>query len=69
MNAAEGEQLGKLFSLISLKESNVLTGQDSLQAWLLLPIPVWLSLKCKIRGKTSNSTEIVAWVKPLPNLP
>lgn len=25
----------------------MLTCQDSLQAWLLLPIPVWLSLECK----------------------
>lgn len=26
----------------------MLTCQDSLQAWLLLHIPVWLSLECKV---------------------
>ena len=30
---------------------------------------VWLSSECKIRGKSNSSTEVIALVKPLPNLP
>lgn len=45
----------------------MLTCQDSLQAWLLLPVPVWLSLECKTGEKSSGSTEVMASVKPLPN--
>lgn len=40
-----------------------------MQVWLLLPIPVWLNLECKIGGKSRGSTEVMALVKPLPSLP
>lgn len=141
MNNAEGRELGKLFDLISLKESNKLMCQDGLWAWWLFAFPatlaqgpperlhqrrpqqqevtagtvpdlaaaslrtetgpllcadgkpcafplvrlwleiqvhlrlqwrqnsVWLSSGCKIRGKSSSSPEVIALVKPLPNLP
>lgn len=62
-----GDSWGSLVG--SLKESNMFTCQDSLQACLLLPIPVWLSLECKIGGKSSGSTEVPALVRPLQNLP
>lgn len=46
----------------------MLTCQDSLQAWLLLHIPV-AQLGVQSRGKSSGSTEVMALVKPLPNPP